>query len=134
MNLITDINFKNKIALIRVDYNVPLNSNLEVSDNTRIKNSLKTINYILNNEGSCILMSHLGRPKGEGYEKKFSFENFSESQKFVNEVGDIAEKEAHHPDIIFGWGYAKIQIFTHKIKGLVESDFILAAKIDKIKF
>jgi phosphoglycerate kinase len=77
MNLITDINFKNKIALIRVDYNVPLNSNLEVSDNTRIKNSLKTINYILNNEGSCILMSHLGRPKGEGYEKKFSFENIT---------------------------------------------------------
>ena len=66
-------------------------------------------------------------------EKKFSFKNFSESQKFVNQVGDIAEKEAHHPDIIFGWGYAKIQIFTHKIKGLVESDFILAAKIDKIK-
>jgi phosphoglycerate kinase len=75
MKLITDINFKNKIALIRVDYNVPLNSNLEVSDNTRIKNSLRTINYILNNKGSCILMSHLGRPKGEGYEKKFSFEN-----------------------------------------------------------
>ena len=77
MNLITDINFKNKIALIRVDYNVPLNSNLEVSDNTRIKNSLRTINYILNNKGSCILMSHLGRPKGEGYEKKFSFENIT---------------------------------------------------------
>ena len=73
MNLITDINFKNKIALIRVDYNVPLNSNLEVSDNTRIKNSLKTINYILNNKGSCILMSHLGRPKGEGYEKNIFF-------------------------------------------------------------
>jgi len=66
-------------------------------------------------------------------EKKFSFKNFSESQKFVNQVGDIAEKEAHHPDIIFGWGYAKIQIFTHKIKGLVESDFILAAKIDKVR-
>ena len=67
-------------------------------------------------------------------EKNFKFKNFSESQKFVNEVGNIAEAEEHHPDIIFGWGYAKIQIFTHKIKGLVESDFILAAKIDKIKF
>ena len=65
-------------------------------------------------------------------EKNFTFKNFSESQKFVNQVGDIAEKEGHHPDIIFGWGYAKVQIFTHKIKGLVESDFILAAKIDKI--
>ena len=65
-------------------------------------------------------------------EKSFTFKNFLESQNFVNQVGNIAEKEAHHPDIMFGWGYAKIQIFTHKIKGLVESDFILAAKIDKI--
>ena len=65
-------------------------------------------------------------------EKKFNFDNFLKSQKFVNKVGDIAEKEGHHPDIVFGWGYAKIQIFTHKIKGLVESDFILAAKVDKI--
>ena len=67
-------------------------------------------------------------------EKSFKFKNFLESHKFINEVGNIAEIEGHHPDIIFGWGYAKIQIFTHKIKGLVESDFILAAKIDKIKF
>jgi len=67
-------------------------------------------------------------------EKNFSFKNFLESQKFVNEVGNLAEKEGHHPDIMFGWGYAKVKIFTHKIKGLVESDFILAAKIDKIDF
>ena len=66
-------------------------------------------------------------------EKNFNFTNFYESQKFVNQVGNIAEKEGHHPDIIFGWGYAKVQIFTHKIKGLVESDFILASKIDQIK-
>ena len=65
-------------------------------------------------------------------EKKFDFKNFSESQKFVQQVGDIAEKEGHHQYIIFGWVYATVQIFTHKIKGLVESDFILAAKINKI--
>ena len=65
-------------------------------------------------------------------EKKFNFKNFFESQEFVNKVGIISETEGHHPDIIFGWGYAVIHIFTHKIKGLVESDFILAAKIDKI--
>ncbi len=64
--------------------------------------------------------------------KKFSFKNFIESQKFVNQVGEIAEKENHHPDISFGWGYCEIKIFTHAIKGLAESDFILAAKIDKI--
>ena len=65
-------------------------------------------------------------------EKNFKFKNFSESQNFINEVGNIAEVEGHHPDIAFGWGYAKVKIFTHTIKGLVESDFILAAKIDKI--
>ena len=65
-------------------------------------------------------------------EKKFTFKNFLESQDFVNQVGKISEEEGHHPDISFGWGYCKIKIFTHAIKGLAESDFILAAKIDKI--
>ena len=65
-------------------------------------------------------------------EKKFKFKNFLESQKFVNEIGKISEEEGHHPEISFGWGYAKIKIFTHAIKGLHESDFVLAAKIDKI--
>ena len=67
-------------------------------------------------------------------EKKFQYKNFLESQKFINQVSNIAETQGHHPDIAFGWGYATIKIFTHKIKGLVESDFILAAKIDRIKF
>ena len=65
-------------------------------------------------------------------EKKFSFKNFLDSQKFVNKVGQISEEEGHHPEILFGWGYAKINITTHAIKGLSENDFILAAKIDKI--
>ena len=65
-------------------------------------------------------------------EKDFKFKNFIESQNFVNKVGNISEQENHHPDISFGWGYCKIKIFTHAIKGLAESDFILAAKIDKI--
>ena len=64
--------------------------------------------------------------------KEFKFKNFIESQNFVNKVGNIAESEGHHPDIYFGWGYCKVNIFTHAIKGLAESDFILAAKIDKI--
>ena len=64
--------------------------------------------------------------------KKFSFENFAQSQKFINEVGKISEKEEHHPDILFGWGYAEIKITTHAIEGLSENDFILAAKIDQI--
>ena len=64
-------------------------------------------------------------------EKNFNFKNFKESQKFVNEVGKLSEEEGHHPDIFFGWGYAKIRITTHAIQGLSENDFILAAKIDK---
>ena len=64
--------------------------------------------------------------------KNFKFKNFEESQSFVNKVGNLAEEENHHPDISFGWGYCKVKIFTHAIQGLAESDFILAAKIDKI--
>ena len=64
--------------------------------------------------------------------KEFKFKNFIESQNFIQKVGTLAETEGHHPDISFGWGYCKIKIFTHAIKGLAESDFILAAKIDRI--
>ncbi len=72
--------------------------------------------------------------KGENFFliKEFAFKNFKESQNFVNKVGEIAEIENHHPDLSFGWGYCRVKIFTHAIKGLAESDFILAAKIDKI--
>ena len=65
-------------------------------------------------------------------EKTFKFKNFINSQNFINKVGSISEKENHHPDISFGWGYAKIVITTHAIEGLSENDFILAAKIDQI--
>ena len=77
---------------------------------------------------------HVKEDKLDGFHiiKDFKFENFLESQSFVNKVGEVAEKEGHHPDIWFGWGYAKVKIFTHAIQGLHESDFVLAAKIDKI--
>ena len=65
-------------------------------------------------------------------EKNFVFKNFVNSQNFINKIGEISEKENHHPDISFGWGYAKIAITTHAIEGLSENDFILAAKIDQI--
>lgn len=72
MKTIDTINFKNEKALIRVDFNVPLNqSTLEVTDNTRIKSAIPTIQKILNDGGSVILMSHLGRPKG-AKENKYS--------------------------------------------------------------
>jgi 4a-hydroxytetrahydrobiopterin dehydratase len=64
--------------------------------------------------------------------KKYKFKNFLESQIFINRVGEISENEGHHPDILFGWGYAEIKITTHAIEGLSENDFILAAKIDQL--
>ena len=64
--------------------------------------------------------------------KNFEFKNFKESLVFVNKVGEIAEEQGHHPDITFGWGYVGLVIQTHKINGLHENDFILAAKTDEI--
>jgi len=65
-------------------------------------------------------------------EKTILLKNFAEALTFTNQVGSIAEKEGHHPDIELGWGRVKIIIWTHKIDGLSESDFILAAKISAI--
>ena len=65
-------------------------------------------------------------------EKTILLKNFAEALTFTNQVGGIAEKEGHHPDIELGWGRVKIIIWTHKIDGLSESDFILAAKISAI--
>jgi len=63
-------------------------------------------------------------------EKEFRFSNFKTALDFVNRVGAIAEEQGHHPDIYLAWGKAEVKIWTHKIDGLTESDFILAAKID----
>ena len=65
-------------------------------------------------------------------QRNFRFKDFKETLDFVNRVGELAEEQGHHPDICFGWGKADITIWTHKIDGLTESDFVLAAKIDKL--
>ena len=65
-------------------------------------------------------------------ERQFKFPDFRSALDFVNEVGEIAEAQNHHPDISFTWGQASIQIWTHSIKGLSEGDFILAAKISEL--
>lgn len=64
--------------------------------------------------------------------KDYKFDDFKSALAFVNRVGEVAEEAGHHPDIYFTWGKAQLQIFTHAIDGLSESDFILAAKIDKL--
>jgi 4a-hydroxytetrahydrobiopterin dehydratase len=64
--------------------------------------------------------------------REFRFPDFKQALAFVNRVGDVAEKEGHHPDILLGWGKAEITTWTHSVDGLTESDFILAAKIDRL--
>lgn len=66
-------------------------------------------------------------------EKTYKFKDFKEALDFVNKVGKLAEEEGHHPDIYLSWGKVILKLWTHKIKGLHENDFIMAAKIDQIK-
>ena len=65
-------------------------------------------------------------------EKTFTFPDFRKALAFTNKVGELAEQQGHHPDIFLAWGKVGIKTWTHKIDGLTESDFILAAKFDKL--
>lgn len=69
---------------------------------------------------------------GTRIERRFTFENFAAALAFVDRVGELAEREGHHPDITFGWGYASVLFYTHKIGGLHENDFIMAAKVNEL--
>jgi 4a-hydroxytetrahydrobiopterin dehydratase len=62
----------------------------------------------------------------------FTFPDFKQALDFVNRVGALAEQQGHHPDILLAWGKAEITLWTHKVNGLSESDFIMAAKIDRL--
>ncbi|MCQ4924491.1 4a-hydroxytetrahydrobiopterin dehydratase [Tissierella carlieri] len=70
--------------------------------------------------------------EGKYIEKTYKFKDFIEALNFTNKIGELAEKEGHHPDIYLSWGKVALKLWTHKIKGLHENDFILAAKIDNI--
>lgn len=65
-------------------------------------------------------------------EKTYRFKNFREALDFLNRVGELAERIGHHPDAFLAWGRVTLQVWTHKIKGLAESDFIFAAKCDRL--
>jgi 4a-hydroxytetrahydrobiopterin dehydratase len=65
-------------------------------------------------------------------EKTYRFKDFVEALAFVNRVGALAEEQAHHPDVYLAWGRVRLQIWTHKIKGLTESDFVFAAKCERL--
>jgi 4a-hydroxytetrahydrobiopterin dehydratase len=72
------------------------------------------------------------RDEAHRIERSFGVSNFREALSFIQEVGELAEAEGHHPDITFGWGNATVSLQTKKIKGLHENDFIMATKIDRI--
>jgi len=82
----------------------------------------------------------LARELGEGWrvindhhlEREYKFENFRKALDFTNQVGELAEQQNHHPDIYLAWGRVKLTLWTHKIDGLTESDFVFAAKVNQM--
>lgn len=70
--------------------------------------------------------------EGHHLEKEYPFPDFASALAFVNRVGELAEREGHHPDVHLAWGRVRLMIWTHKIDGLTESDFVLAAKADAV--
>ena len=65
-------------------------------------------------------------------ERLFKFKNFRRALDMTNRIGELAEQQGHHPDIFLAWGKVKVTLYTHKVKGLTEEDFIMAAKIDQL--
>lgn len=70
---------------------------------------------------------------GHHLEKEYRFENFAQALAFTNRLGELAEEQGHHPDIHLAWGKVRVTVWTHKIDGLTESDFIFAAKTEKLR-
>lgn len=85
---------------------------------------LKTLLDQLDNGWQVVEEHHL--------EKEYRFKNFREALDFTNRIGELAEAQNHHPDIYLAWGKVKLMVWTHKINGLTESDFIWAAKADRV--
>jgi 4a-hydroxytetrahydrobiopterin dehydratase len=85
-------------------------------------------------------LDRLARQLAEGWrvlhehhlEREFTFANFRQALQFTNRVGELAEAQNHHPDIYLAWGKVKLTLWTHKIDGLTENDFIFAAKVDQL--
>jgi 4a-hydroxytetrahydrobiopterin dehydratase len=85
-------------------------------------------------------LNKLGRDLGGGWrtvnehhlEREFKFKDFRAALDFTNQVGELAERQNHHPDIYLAWGKVKLTLWTHKIDGLTESDFVFAAKVNKL--
>ncbi len=87
--------------------------------------TLTGLRHALGNGWKVVRSHHL--------EKEFTFKDFKEALAFTNRVGRLAERQGHHPDLYLAWGRVKVTLWTHKIGGLTESDFVLAAKIEGLK-
>jgi 4a-hydroxytetrahydrobiopterin dehydratase len=70
--------------------------------------------------------------RGHHLTKTFAFRDFAQGLAFVNRLGALAESEGHHPDLFLKWGQVRVDIHTHRVDGLTESDFVLAAKVDRV--
>jgi 4a-hydroxytetrahydrobiopterin dehydratase len=70
---------------------------------------------------------------GKKLEKEYGFPDFRQALAYVNRLGEVAEREGHHPDIYLTWGKVRVELSTHSIGGLSENDFILAAKADQVR-
>jgi 4a-hydroxytetrahydrobiopterin dehydratase len=86
--------------------------------------ALQELEQQLGSDWKVLREHHLG--------KEFTFKDFREALAFTNQVGELAEAQNHHPDIYLAWGKVKVTIWTHKIDGLTESDFVMAAKIEAL--
>ena len=86
--------------------------------------ALQNLLAAVNNDWRVVDEHHL--------EKEYKFKDFREALDFTNRVGEMAERQGHHPDIYLAWGKVKVTIWTHKIDGLTESDFIFAARTDRL--
>lgn len=98
---------------------IPCRGEVPPLDDSRARELLAELGneWILNEDG------HLSR--------EYKFSNFMDALGFANRVGEIAEEQAHHPDLYVAWGKCRVEIWTHKIGGLTESDFYLAAKVSR---
>jgi 4a-hydroxytetrahydrobiopterin dehydratase len=71
-------------------------------------------------------------PGGRHLERRYRVEDFAAALALANRIGEMAERQRHHPELCLGWGYVQVKVWTHKIDGLTESDFVFAAKCDRL--
>ena len=98
---------------------VPCRGGVSPLESARIQDLLKEV-------GSGWQLNQAGH-----LERLYTFKDFAQALDFVNKVGSVAEAEGHHPDLYLAWGKCKVELWTHKINGLTDSDFYMAAKTDR---